>query len=187
MDKPRSSHHFPGGQILEIVQGDITHEKVDAIVNAANSQLVHGGGVAAAIVRHGGEIIQEESDAWIKKHGPVLHPKPAFTSAGLLPCKYVIHAVGPIWGSGEEDAKLTAAIQGSLDLTEELQLKSVALPAISTGIFGFPVERAANIFMQTIESFYKANKKSCLQLVRIAIIDQPTYDIFIKTFNAYYS
>ena len=183
MVEPRNSHLFPGGQTLEIIQGDITSEKMDAIVNAANDHLVHGGGVAAAIVRRGGEIIQEESNAWVELHGPVVHAKPALTHAGRLPCKYVIHAVGPTWGTGEEDGKLVAAITGCLALAEELRLESISFPAISTGIFGFPKERAADIFMHTIEGFLKTNVRSHLKLVHITIIDQPTYDIFLKVFN----
>lgn len=172
--------------MLEIIQGDITCEKVDAIVNAANEYLAHGGGVAAAILKRGGEIIQEESDAWVRQHGPVAHAKPAFTHAGRLPCRYVIHAVGPIWGSGEEDEKLAAAIKGCLALAEELQLESISFPAISTGIFGFPKERAAEIFMGTIEEFFIQKVKSNLKLIRITIIDQPTHDCFLKAFQNFF-
>ena len=92
---------FTAGLFLQIVQGDITVEEVDAIVNAANEQLAHGGGVAWAISKKGGPKIQEESDAWIRKHGPVSHAHPAWTSGGHLPAKYVIHAVGPVWGDGD--------------------------------------------------------------------------------------
>jgi len=177
------SHQFPSGQTLQIVQGDITNEKVDAIVNAANAHLMHGGGVAAAIVNRGGESIQEESDEWIKKHGMVSHEKPAFTHAGRLPCKYVIHAVGPIWGEGDEDHKLQDAISGSMRLAEELKLTSISFPAISTGIFGFPKERAAALFMQTIKDFVDLNSLSPLQLIRITIIDSPTFEIFLDAFK----
>jgi len=174
---------FPSGQRFEIVQGDITAEKVDAIVNAANEFLRHGGGVAAAIVRKGGEIIQEESDRWVVQHGPVSHDSPAYTSSGRLPCKYVIHAVGPVWGQGDEDDHLAAAIAGSLKLADELKLSSIALPAISTGIFGFPKERAAPIFFSTIREYFKTHPASSLNLVRLVIIDRPTLDAFLKPFG----
>lgn len=187
MVESKRSHLFPGGQTLEITQGDITSENVDAIVNAANEYLAHGGGVAAAIVRRGGEVIQEESDAWVKQHGPVMHAKPAYTHAGRLPCRYVIHAIGPIWGSGQEDEKLATAITGCLSLAEELQLESISFPAISTGIFGFPKERAAEIFMRTIGGFFKKNVKSKLKLIRITINDQATYDVFLKAFHHFFS
>ena len=108
------------GQILQIEKGDITTDEVDAIVNAANEHLQHGGGVAWAIVRRGGDIIQEESDKWIQQHGLVTHAHPAWTSGGALPAKYIIHAVGPVWGDGDEDNKLADAITGSLRVADEL-------------------------------------------------------------------
>ena len=142
------------GQTLQIVQGDITTEEVDAIVNAANEYLQHGGGVAWAIVRRGGDVIQQESDKWIKQHGPVSHTHPAWTSGGALPAKYIIHAVGPVWGDGDEDNKLADAVTGSLRVADELKLSSIAMPAISTGIFGFPKDRAAGIIFTTIEKYF---------------------------------
>ena len=115
-------HILSTGQTLQIVQGDITLEEVDAIVNAANEHLQHGGGVAWAIVQRGGDVIQQESDKWIQEHGPVSHTHPAWTSGGALPAKYIIHAVGPIWGDGDEDNKLADAITGSLSVADELKL-----------------------------------------------------------------
>ena len=129
---------LPTGQSLQIVQGDITTDEVDAIVNAANEHLQHGGGVAWAIVRRGGQVIQDESDQWIRQHGTVSHADPAWTSGGSLPAKYVIHAVGPVWGDGDEDNKLADAVTGSLRVADELKCESISMPAISTGIFGFP-------------------------------------------------
>src|SRR6185503_18264920 len=106
MKTARTEHTIPTGQTIQIVQGDITIEEVDAIVNAANEYLQHGGGVARTISRQGGPTIQKESEAWIQEHGRVSHTQPAWTSGGRLPAKYVIHAVGPIWGDGDEDNKL---------------------------------------------------------------------------------
>ena len=166
-------------QSLQIVQGDITLEDVDAIVNPANEHLQHGGGVAWAIVRRGGDVIQKESDKWIKQHGPVSHTHPAWTSGGALPAKYIIHAVGPVWGDGDEDKKLADAITGSLRVADELKLLSIAMPAISTGIFGFPKERAAGIIFNTIEEYFNKNK-SGLKVVRITLFDQATIDIFTE-------
>ena len=170
---------LPGGQKLEIVQGNLTLEAVEAIVNAANRELQHGGGVAWAIARQGGEAIQRESDAWVRQHGPVSHAEPAFTSGGKLPCKYVLHAVGPVWGEGNEDAKLAAAISGSLRRAEELQLESIAFPAISTGIFGFPKERAAKIILAEIEKYFAEQNQAGIKLVRITLFDQPTSEAFL--------
>jgi O-acetyl-ADP-ribose deacetylase len=166
------------GLTLQLVQGDLTEERVDAIVNAANAHLIHGGGVAGVISRRGGPQIQAESDAWVRLHGPVPHEQPAYTGAGKLPCRYVIHAVGPVWGEGLEDKKLHAAVSGSLELADQLSLTSVAFPAISTGIFGFPKERAARIILEAIRSYFSPQSGSKLCLVRIVLIDSATLSSF---------
>jgi O-acetyl-ADP-ribose deacetylase (regulator of RNase III) len=163
---------------LELVQGDLTQETVDAIVNAANSKLLHGGGVAGAITRAGGPAIQAESEEWVRQHGRVSHAEPAFTGPGRLPCRYVIHAVGPIWGMGDEDRKLSQAITGSLRLADQLKLATLAIPPISTGIFGFPKDRGAAIFLNTFQDYFTATTGSGLTLVRLTILDQPTLSVF---------
>lgn len=165
------SHPFPSGLTLEISEGDLTREPVDAIVNAANEMLMHGGGVAAAIARAAGEELQEESEAWIQDYGPVTHEHPAVTRAGRLPCKIVIHAVGPVWGSGDEDRKLTAAVHGSLDAASHLKLKSISFPAISTGIFGFPRDRAARVMLGAVRDWAAAQPRASLQIVRMTLFD----------------
>lgn len=170
---------LPNGVSLQIVQGDITMEKVDAIVNAANEHLQHGGGVAWAISKRGGDSIQRESDEWIRRHGPVPHPRPAWTSGGLLPAKYVIHAVGPVWGDGDEDAKLADAIRGSLRVADELGLASIAFPAISTGIFGFPKERAARVTRKAIEDYFAETPGSAIKTVKLVLFDSATADVFL--------
>ena len=174
---------LPTGQVLQIVQGDITIETVDAIVNAANEHLAHGGGVAWAIVRRGGEVIQQESDEWIKQHGPVAHAHPAWTLGGALPAKYVIHAVGPVWGDGGEDGKLADAIHGSLQVADELKCKSISVPAISTGIFGFPKDRAARIIFSAIEKYFVAVKTSTVQTIRLVLFDHATIQVFLDAWN----
>lgn len=174
---------FPNGRRLQVARGDITLEAVDAIVNAANAELQHGGGVAWAIVRRGGERIQRESDAWVRKHGAVTHERPAYTSGGALPCKYVIHAVGPVWGEGEEDRKLAAAVRGSLARAAELGLRSLAMPAISTGIFGFPKERVAGILFAEIERYFAERPETPLELVRVVLFDAPTVEAFLRVWD----
>ncbi|MDN5324306.1 MAG: hypothetical protein PWP02_16 [Thermosipho sp. (in: thermotogales)] len=170
--------------IVEVVNGDITKEETEAIVNAANSHLSHGGGVAGAIVRAGGRIIQEESNEYVKNHGPVETGEVAVTSAGSLPAKYVIHAVGPIWKGGKENEKelLAKAIRNVLKKANELKLKSISIPAISSGIFGFPKKLCAQIFAEEIENFLKNNKTS-LELIRLTNIDEYTTNIFMKVFE----
>ena len=168
------------GQSIQIVQGDITTEEVDAIVNAANEHLQHGGGVAWAISRSGGPAIQKESDEWVQKKGTVSHARPAWTSGGMLSAKFVIHAVGPVWGEGDEDTKLAEAVTGSLRVADELGLNSIAFPAISTGIFGFPKERAAKIILGAIEAYFQENTSSGVQVVKLVLFDQPTADAFLN-------
>lgn len=171
------------GKTLEIVQGDICEEWVDAIVNAANAHLNHGGGVAGTIARRGGPSIQQESDEWIHKHGPITHSSPAYTGGGKLPCRFVIHAVGPIWGQGDEDQKLADAVRGSLQMAEQLGLKSIALPAISTGIFGFPKERAARIILNSILKSLSSETYIHLNLVRMVLYDAPSAELFAQTLD----
>ncbi len=184
MSQILQQHTFPSGQTLQIAQGDLTTETVGAIVNAANSRLQHGGGVAGAIVRRGGYVIQQESDAWVRQRGPVSHGEPAYTRAGSLPFKYVIHAVGPVWGEGDEDNKLMMAVGGSLRVAEQLGLESIAFPAISTGIFGFPKERAARIIFAAIEAYFAENHASSLKQVRLTLFDQPTITAFLAVWNS---
>jgi O-acetyl-ADP-ribose deacetylase (regulator of RNase III) len=174
---------FPGGQVIQITRGDLTQEPVDAIVNAANTGLQHGGGVAGVISRKGGPSIQAESDEWVKVHGWVSHSNPAITSAGNLPCKYVIHAVGPVWGSGDEDSKLSAAISGALRVAGELGIQSIALPAISTGIFSFPKDRAARIIFTAIDDYFTDEGTTSLNLVRLTLIDTPTVNSFLQVWD----
>lgn len=169
--------------VLQLVQGDITTSQVDAIVNAANANLQHGGGVAGVIARKAGPVIQRESDQWVREHGPVSHAEPAVTSGGNLPCRYIIHAVGPVWGEGGEDRILAEAVTGSLRAADHLKLASIALPAISTGIFGFPKERAAAIILSAIESFFTGKPDSSVSLVQMTLYDQPTLEAFTKAWK----
>ncbi|MBI4731487.1 MAG: macro domain-containing protein [Chloroflexi bacterium] len=170
---------------LQLVQGNIALETTEAIVNAANEHLQHGTGVAGTISCRGGPDIQAESDAWVQTHGLVSHAAPAWTSGGRLPCRFVIHAVGPVWGSGEEDAKLTAAVTGSLRVADRLGLASIAFPAISTGIFGFPKERAADVILSAIQAYF--NKASGIQLVRLVLYDASTVAAFEKIWHDHFS
>lgn len=177
---------LPSGQTLQLVLGDITAEETDAIVNAANRHLQHGAGVAGAILRTGGPIIQQESDRWVRDHGSVTHSAPAWTSAGSLPCRFVIHAVGPVWGEGEEAAKLSAAVDGSLKVAEDLGLRSIALPAISTGIFGFPIEAAAQVILKTLDDHFTHRPASALEQVRLVLLDHLSADVCLQVWHDYF-
>lgn len=128
---------------IELIQGDITSLRVDAIVNAANEQLQLGAGVAGAIRRKGGPSVQQECD----RIGGCAVGGAVVTGGGTLPARFVIHAVGPVWRGGQagEEKLLASAVRSALERAEEIGAKSVALPAISTGVYGFPLKRAAEI------------------------------------------
>lgn len=143
------------GVKIKVIKGDITQEDTEAIVNPANNYLKHGGGVAGAIVRVGGEIIQRESDEYIQKHGPLPTGEAAITSGGNLRARYIIHTVGPKWGEGDEYNKLKKAVKGTLKLAVEKNIKSLSIPAISCGIFGFPQDLGTKIIVETIIDFIK--------------------------------
>lgn len=183
MNKLVSELILESGQHLQLIQGDITREKVDAIVNAANAYLQHGGGVAGAISLNGGPQIQEESDAWLEEHGPVKHETPAYTSGGMLSCRYVIHAVGPVWGEGDEDTKLVKTISGTLKLGDQLVIKSITFPAISTGIFGFPKTRAARIIFQVFKEYFAKHEESNMETIRLIVFERESVALFEKVFT----
>ncbi len=167
---------------IELVTGDITNEETDAIVNAANSHLSHGGGVAAAIVRAGGYEIQKESDEYVKKYGPVPTGEVGVTGAGKLKAKYVIHAVGPVWrgGKNNEETLLRNAVYNSLKKASELNLESISLPAISMGIFGYPKNLGTVTMLQAVKDFFKENPNSTLKKVRIVNLFDDMTKEFIK-------
>jgi len=168
-----------GRSTLELVQGDLTALPVDAIVNAANVHLQHGGGVAWAIARKGGQAIQEESDAIITRRGPLETGEAVITSGGRLPARFVIHTAGPIWNDQREeesDNLLRKAIRSSLALADENKLKSIAFPAISTGIYRFPVERAARLMLA--EAFDYLRGETNLERVIFCLYDDATCRVF---------
>ncbi len=168
-----------GKRGLRLVQGDITERDVDAIVNAANSHLQHGGGVAGAIVRKGGQVIQEESD----KIGFVPVGSAAITGAGKLRTKFVIHAVGPRMGEGDEDSKLKNAVLSSLQIATGNGLKSISMPAISSGIFGFPKDRCAAILVKESMNYIKEHPGTSLQVIEFCVFDDATAEYFKREFE----
>ena len=162
---------------IRIKQGDITEETTDAIVNPANSQLQHGGGAARAIANRGGRIIEEQSRSLIKRIREVPVSKAVITDAGNLPCKFVIHTVGPIWGEGDEPAKLRRAVWNVLALAELYNLRSLSMPAISSGIYGFPKPLCAQVLLETTREFL-AQPGIMLNEVVMCNFDQETVKIF---------
>ncbi len=160
--------------ILELQDGDITQIQTDAIVNAANENLVLGGGVAGAIRTKGGPEIQAECN----KIGGTFVGGAVITTAGNLKAKHVIHAVGPRMGEGNENEKLKNATLSSLKLADENNLKSISFPAISAGIFGFPIQSCAKIMLQTTIEYL--NGKTRLQKVIFCLFGNDSYQVFAK-------
>lgn len=161
-----------GHTILEVIKADITEMETDAIVNAANAQLILGGGVAGAIRRKGGPAIQEQCS----KIGGTFVGGAVITDAGNLKARYVIHAVGPRMGEGEEDQKLKNATLNSLKIADENNIKSISFPAISTGIFGYPIVRCAEIMLQTSINYIKGS--TGLDKVVFCLFEQDSYKVF---------
>jgi len=172
------THTRPDRRVVRVVQGDITEEEVDAIVNAANEHLAHGGGVAGAIVRAGGREIQDESRQWVRERGSVPTGGAAITGAGNLKARYVIHAVGPVWGTGNEEARLRRAVKSALALADEHGLRSISVPAISTGIYGFPKALGVQVILGAVQEFLDEHSDSSLTEVRLCNIDRGTSELF---------
>jgi O-acetyl-ADP-ribose deacetylase (regulator of RNase III) len=164
------------GQELELVQGDITTQNVDAIVNAANSHLAGGGGVDGAIHRRGGPSIMEETDRRYPEGCPT--GSAVISTAGDLPSRFVIHAVGPVWngGAGDEARLLAGAYRRCLELAVESGCRSIAFPAISTGVYGYPLQQAARVSLQTAIAFLEEHQKP--QLVRFVLFGEQALQAF---------
>lgn len=163
---------------ITLVEGDITEQQTGAIVNPANSELLLGGGVAGAIRRKGGPAIQDECN----KIGGTPVGTAVITTGGDLPAAYVIHAVGPRMGEGDEDAKLRSATRSALQVAGKQGLRSLTFPAISTGIFGYPIDRCAEIMLQTVADYLQ--KESSLQEVRFCLFGHEAYEVFAGALQA---
>lgn len=162
---------------LKILEGNIVLLNVDAIVNAANKSLILGGGVAGAIRKHGGPTIQEECN----EMGPIEVGEAVLTGAGNLNAEYVIHAVGPVYGEGDEDTKLANATLNSLKIAKKKNIKSIAFPAISTGIFHFPIKRCAEIMIKVAMDFLRENESP--EEIVLCLYGERAYSIFQSTFE----
>ena len=151
---------------------------MEAIVNAANERLAHGGGLAGAIVRRGGHEIQGQSSLWVREHGPVPTGSAALTGAGKLPARHVIHAVGPVWGSGDEESKLASAVHTALDLAVQHHVRSISLPAISSGIFGFPKSLCAQVILTAVQRFVAERPDASVGEINIVLLDRDMARLF---------
>lgn len=160
------------GTRLELLEGDITELDVEALVNAANEKLELGSGVAGAIREKGGPSVQKECN----RIGGTPVGTAVITGAGELNAKHVIHAVGPRMGEGDEDRKLSSAVRSALALADRHRLRSIALPAISTGVFGFPVDRCARITLTEIHRYLQGGTK--LERVVVCLYNDETFSTF---------
>jgi O-acetyl-ADP-ribose deacetylase (regulator of RNase III) len=169
---------------LGLVQGDITRQETDAIVNAANSGLMGGGGVDGAIHRAGGPTILSECRQIIARIGRLPTGQAVITTGGNLKAKYVIHTVGPVWhgGKGNEAELLASAYRDSLKIASERKLRTVAFPSISTGVYSYPVAEAAKIALETVIAFLR-NKSTSLQQVLFVLYDSNTYQTYAEQLN----
>ncbi|MBI1228368.1 MAG: O-acetyl-ADP-ribose deacetylase [Bacteroidetes bacterium] len=167
---------------LEVLKGDITKIEVDAIVNAANSSLMGGGGVDGAIHRAGGPAILEECRKIVAKQGGCKTGEAVITTAGNLPAKFVIHTVGPVWNGGQkkEAEKLANCYQNSLELAVKNNCKTIAFPCISTGVYGYPIAQAAEVAVAAVKAFLKENES--VEKVKFVCFDDANFEAI--TFEA---
>ncbi len=173
------------GRVVELVPGDITRQAVDAIVNAANSTLLGGGGVDGAIHRAGGQAILDECRAIRAERGECPAGEAVLTGGGGLPARHVIHAVGPVWRGGDqgEPELLASCYRNSLRIAAEHGFQSVAFPSISTGIYGYPVTLAASTALATVASFLSSEPVAPLR-VRFVLFDPVTFATYAGALEA---
>jgi O-acetyl-ADP-ribose deacetylase (regulator of RNase III) len=166
---------------LSLVQGDITRQDTDAIVNAANSGLMGGGGVDGAIHRAGGPAILAECKQIVARQGRLPTGRAVITTGGNLRARFVIHTVGPVWhgGTGGEPELLASAYRESLGLAAENDLKSVSFPSISTGVYGYPVAEAAEVALKTVADFIRSKETSITGVVFV-LFDTGTYQSYLS-------
>ena len=160
-----------------MVRGNLLDEPVEAIVNAANGRLAHGGGVAGVISRAAGPALQQESDRIVREHGPFPAGAAVVTTAGRLPFKGVIHAVGPRHGEGDEEAKLVKALNSAFDCAAERAWASVSFPAVSSGIFAVPLDICARAYLLAAR---RSLQNPRLSQVRLCLRDQPVIDAVLR-------
>jgi len=180
---PPGSVRAFGSSRLELARGDLTREQVDAIVNAANSSLMGGGGVDGAIHRAGGPAILAECRRIVDARGPLPAGEAVMTSGGRLPARHVIHTVGPVWRGGArgEPETLARCYRSSLALAEREGLSSVAFPSISTGLYGYPVERASVAAVTAVADVLRAGSR--LGLVRFVLFSDADFEAYRRALD----
>ena len=166
-----------GGRVFEVVTGDLLQEPSDAIVNAANGQLAHGGGVAAVIARAAGPALSQDGDRIVSEQGVIPVGEAVVTTAGTLPFKGVIHAVGPHQGLGAEQDKLEKALRSAFLRADEKGWTSVSFPAVSSGIFAVPLEVCARAYFAAVRGFWADHPDSSVTSLRLCLFPGPLVDL----------
>lgn len=174
---PVAREEQPGGGVFEVVVGDLLSQPVDAIVNAANGQLAHGGGVAGALSRAAGEALQRESDRLVAERGAIPTGEAVVTGAGELPFRGVVHAVGPRAGEGEEEALLVAALRAAFSRAAERGWESLAFPAVSSGIFAVPLETCARAYVRAVREHFRGQPDGPLRTIRLCLFGGPLIEL----------
>jgi O-acetyl-ADP-ribose deacetylase (regulator of RNase III) len=173
---PVAERRFPGGGTFAVVLGTLLEERVDGIVNAANSHLAHGGGVAGAISAAAGPELDAEGDRIVRARGPVPVGSAVLTTAGRLPFKGVIHAVGPRLGEGDEEERLAAALRSAFDIAHDEGWASLSFPAVSSGIFAVPADVCARAHLRAVDRFFAERPGSPLKTIRLVLFPGPMAD-----------
>jgi O-acetyl-ADP-ribose deacetylase (regulator of RNase III) len=164
---------FQNGRVFEVVKGDLLAETTDTIINAANSHLAHGAGVALAIARAAGFEMVQEGNNLVRQHGEVPVGEAIITTAGNLPFKGVIHTVGPRMGEGDEQTKLVRALFSSLVKAHEKKWESVSFPGVSSGIFSVPHDICADAYLEAVGMFWETYRDSTVRLIRLVLFKGP--------------
>lgn len=168
------------GAVLRVLAGDLTTQRVDAVVNAANEQLAHGGGVAKALANAGGPEVQRASDAWVAEHGPLGHGQAAVTTAGQMPAAHLIHVVGPRHRDDQDNQRLLReTVTAALDAARDAGATSVALPAISAGVFGYPPREAGQVIADACASWL-GYQRGPVEEVRLVGLDADAAAHFVE-------
>lgn len=171
-----TTRSYAGDRVFEVVVGDLLGEPTDAIVNAANGGLSHGGGVAAAILEAAGSALETEGDRLVKEQGRIPTGGAVMTTAGNLPFKGVIHAVGPRMGEGQEEAKLVKALWSAFRRADEQGWSSVSFPAVSAGIFSVPANTCVRAYFQAVERFYQDHPDTSVRRIRLVLMEGPVLE-----------
>jgi len=167
---------FPADRMFQVVRGDLLKEPVDAIVNAANAQLAHGGGVAAVISRAAGPALQAECDRIVRERGPLPTGSAVASGPGKLPFKGVIHAVGPRQGEGDEEQKLVRTLDAAFRCADAAGWTSLSFPAVSSGIFAVPLPVCARAYDAAVRAWFEAGPAGPLGLIRLCLRDEPVIE-----------